>query len=158
MHMNLDFGAQPGFSIYVVLLALSGVFMLTLAGTLGRARRSMLVLNLLFGMGFIIYGGYLAFFFAGGTYVIFLKAFVLPVVMLIATVRGAAGRRRPAAGTPTVGIPGLPVTPPPTAAPSMPGQGLPAAPGTPVSGLPTLPVAPVVPPTLPTAPPSWPQH
>lgn len=91
--MNIDFTHAPGFSTYVLLLVGSGIVMLAMLGT-GRGSRGLRALNLLFGIGFVVYGCYLAFFFQGGSYVIFFKAFILPVVMVFKTVQSAVTKPR----------------------------------------------------------------
>ena len=53
----------------------------------------MRALNALFGVGFLGYGFYLAFLFHGGGYLIFFKAFILPVLMIFRTIRGARASR-----------------------------------------------------------------
>ena len=94
--MNIDFSNDPGFSTYVVLLVFSGMVMLGLT-TVPRSSRGLRLLNLAFGLGFVVYGFYLAFLFQGGSYLIFFKAFILPVVMLWQTVKGWLTKPEPAA-------------------------------------------------------------
>src|SRR3954452_16795490 len=87
--MNIDFDARPGFSIYVLLLMFSGVVMIVLASpAVKRSSTGVRVLNGIFGAGCFGYGFYLAFIFDGGTYLIFFKAFTLPVVLIVRTIRG----------------------------------------------------------------------
>lgn len=102
---DLDFTNQAGFSWYCVLLLVSGVILLafTLLPGLGRSGR---VVNLLFGLGFLGYGGYLVFFFQGGSYFVFFKAFIVPIVLVVNSIRGVSGanmRRRGAAHPPVAG-------------------------------------------------------
>lgn len=98
-HMgNLDFSGHPGFSWYVVLLIISGVAMLGLAAAF-PSRPLHRGLNGVFGLGFVGYGIYLAFIFSGGTYVIFFKAFILPVVLIASTIRARVGARQGRAGS-----------------------------------------------------------
>ena len=104
--MNIDFGQHPGFSAYVLLLMGTGLAMMLMT-SIGRAGRGLRLLNGLFGLGFFGYGFYLAFLFEGGSYVIFFKAFILPVVLVLRTVHGAVTR-----GGVTV-PPGAPVVPAP---------------------------------------------
>jgi len=104
--VNIDFNAAPGFSIYVLLLMFSGIAMLVMASpTVKHSTTGVRALNALFGLGFLGYGFYLAFLFHGGGYLIFFKAFILPVLMIFRTIRGARAARsqeRPAqAGAPT---------------------------------------------------------
>jgi hypothetical protein len=96
---NLDFTDQAGFSWYCILLLVSGVILVAFAGLpgLGRGNR---VVNVLFGLGFLGYGVYLVYFFQGGSYFVFFKAFIVPVVLIINSIRGVRGanmRRRVAA-------------------------------------------------------------
>ena len=73
--MNIDFGAAPGFSAYVLLLMFSGVAMIVMASpTVKHSTNGLRALNALFGVGFLGYGFYLAFLFNGGGYFIFFKA------------------------------------------------------------------------------------
>lgn len=124
--MNLDFSAEPLFSWYVVLLIISGVAMIIIgavnsAGLSGGWR----AFNVLAGLAFTGYGIYLGFIFDGGGYVIFFKAFILPVLMVINFFRGLAARSRvPAAPQPMMAPPPAPpayeaagTTPAPAAAP-----------------------------------------
>ncbi|BBH16867.1 hypothetical protein Back2_11540 [Nocardioides baekrokdamisoli] len=113
---NLDFTDNSTFSWYVVLLIGTGIAMCVLAGL--AAKPSAKLLNLVFGIGFVGYGVYLGWMFHGGTYLIFFKAFILPVVLIFSTVRGGLRTRREAKGaqyvpapspTPVEGAP----TPPP---------------------------------------------
>ncbi|MQY06416.1 hypothetical protein [Actinomadura macrotermitis] len=91
--MNIDFNAEPTFSWYVLLLAFAGVVMVVMAALGGGQGAGMRVLNGLFGVGFLGYAFYLAFIFEGGSYVLFFKAFILPVLLLINFVRTLLGRR-----------------------------------------------------------------
>lgn len=95
--MNLDFSADPLFSWYVVLLLISGVVMFGL-GCTSSARQSTgwRVFNVLAGLGFVGYGIYLGFIFEGGSYIIFFKAFILPVVVIVNFFRSLAARRQAA--------------------------------------------------------------
>jgi hypothetical protein len=90
LSLNIDFQADPGFSAYVVLLMVSGIAMLVLASpTVKRSTTGLRALNALFGLGFLGYGFYLAFIFHGGGYLIFFKAFILPVVLILRTIQSA---------------------------------------------------------------------
>lgn len=120
--MNIDFSARPGFSAYVLLLMFSGVIMLGLSSpAIKRSTRGLRLLNGLFGAGFVIYGFYLAFIFNGGTYIIFFKAFILPVLLIVNTVRSAVrtNRAMPANRMPAQ-IPTSAQTPTPAPAPPWP--------------------------------------
>ncbi|MFB7911175.1 hypothetical protein [Kitasatospora sp. NPDC056076] len=90
---NLDFTNEPGFSWYVVLLALSGAIMLVLGVLPLRGLKvGMRILNIVIGLGFAGYAYYLAFVFEGGTYRIFFQALILPIAMIVATVKAVVER------------------------------------------------------------------
>ena len=92
--MNIDFSLDPGFSIYVVLLMFSGLAMVLMASPMVKhSTAGVRALNALFGLGFLGYGFYLAFLFQGGGYLIFFKAFIVPVVMIFRTIRSARAAR-----------------------------------------------------------------
>lgn len=92
--MNIDFSAHPGFSLYVILLAISGVLMVGIGATaFSRLGTGWRVFNLIAGVAFFGYAFYLAFLFQGGTYIVFFKAFILPAFMVINAIRSAATRR-----------------------------------------------------------------
>jgi TM2 domain-containing membrane protein YozV len=96
--VNIDFANHAGFSTYVLLLMFSGAVMLVMGSPAVRTEGTLLrVLNVVFGLGFVGYGFYLAFLFEGGSYMIFFKAFILPVLMIIRTVRTAKLGSAPAA-------------------------------------------------------------
>lgn len=90
---NLNFSDNATLSWYVVLLILSGAAMVLIGALLARTPLSRL-LNVVFGIGFVGYGVYLGWVFHGGTYIIFFKAFILPVVLIYSAVRGGVRRRR----------------------------------------------------------------
>lgn len=93
--MNLDFGAHPVFSWYVVLLLVSGVAMAVMGATNAAGQsRGWRLFNLLAGVGFIGYGVYLGFIFQGGSYLIFFKAFILPAMLVVNFVRALLAQRR----------------------------------------------------------------
>ncbi|ARF80042.1 hypothetical protein ACIG0C_14140 [Kitasatospora aureofaciens] len=145
---NLDFSAQPLFSWYVVLLALSGIIMLVLGVLpLGGLKVGLRTFNVLFALGFLGYAYYLVFVFEGSEYTIYYKAFILPVAMTVASVKAivehsneknrptpparaynpnapyAPGAAQPAAFNPVAPVarqPGQPV-PPQGASPYQPG-------------------------------------
>ncbi len=108
--MNIDFGQHPGFSAYVLLLIGTGIAMMLMT-SIGRAGRGLRLLNGLFGLGFFGYGFYLAFLFDGGSYVIFFKAFILPVVLVLRTVQSVVGKGRTATMQPAAAVPPAPLTP-----------------------------------------------
>jgi hypothetical protein len=91
--VNLDFSAQPLFSWYVVLLAVSGVAMMALAAVRSGST-GMRVFNALVGVAFLGYAIYLAFIFEGGTYFIMFKAFILPVLLIANGIKSIAARRQ----------------------------------------------------------------
>ncbi|WP_051710883.1 hypothetical protein [Streptomyces sp. NRRL S-350] len=91
---NLDFSAEPLFSWYVVLLALSGILMVVLGAVGGGLKVGLRILNVLIGLGFLGYAYYLAFVFEGGTYYLFFKVFILPVAMIVYSVKTMAERSR----------------------------------------------------------------
>ncbi len=102
--MNLDFSVDPLFSWYVVLLLISGVAMLGI-GITNFAGLSIgwRIFNVLAGIGFAGYSIYLGFIFEGGEYVIFFKAFILPVVMIVQFVRSLMARGNAARPVPVIG-------------------------------------------------------
>ncbi|MFF2656842.1 hypothetical protein ACFVUH_05705 [Kitasatospora sp. NPDC058032] len=111
--MNLDFDADPLFSWYVVLLAVSGIALLVIgAVNLGGLKIGWRLLNLLAGLGFTGYAYYLAFVFEGGTYTLFFKAFILPVALIANAVKALVARSQ---------TPAAPAAPPvPAASPYQP--------------------------------------
>ncbi|TQF04196.1 hypothetical protein E6W39_20655 [Kitasatospora acidiphila] len=93
--VNIDFSAEPLFSSYVVLLLVSGVAMvaigvLNIGGALSAGWRAF---NAIAGLGFVGYGIYLGFIFQGGSYIMFFKAFILPVVLIAQWVRSLGARK-----------------------------------------------------------------
>ena len=110
--MNLNFSSHAMFSWYVVLLLVSGAIMLVLAAVRVGQKPAGRILNLIFGLGFLGYGIYLGFIFTGGTYIVFFKAFIVPVLLIVNAVRSSTARRRAEAAAPTAAA----------APPSMPGQ------------------------------------
>jgi len=92
--MNIDFGLDPVFSWYVVLLCVSGVAMLAIAAAKGVEQSAgARALSALAGVGFFGYGIYLAFIFQGESYWMFFQAFILPALLVVNFVRGALTRR-----------------------------------------------------------------
>jgi hypothetical protein len=75
------------FAFYVVLLAISGIVLVTLALIAHELPMRGRIVNGLVGVAFLGYAGYLVFGFHGGTYQIFWAAFILPVSMLVNFVR-----------------------------------------------------------------------
>jgi hypothetical protein len=120
--LNFDFSAQPLFSWYVVLLLISGVVMVGIgAVNLGGLSTGWRIFNAIAGVGFIGYGIYLGFFFEGVSYIIFFKAFIVPVVAIVNFVRSLGARTT----TGAMPQPAGPVQPAPEA---------PAVPVAPVAG------------------------
>jgi hypothetical protein len=116
--VNLDFGLEPLFSWYVVLLCLSGVVMVALAvikpgDQSGRSR----AVSAVAGIGFLGYGIYLGFIFAGGSYLMFFQAFILPAVLVVNFVRSLVANH-PAKPQPYPGVPPQPYPGAPTQAQS----------------------------------------
>lgn len=75
------------FDWYVGMLAFSGLVMIAMAVVKGGQSETAQWFNGAFGAGFLAYAGYLAFFFEGGSYLIFFQAFILPVLMVVNFVR-----------------------------------------------------------------------
>jgi len=71
------------FDFYTILLMVSGLVLIGMGIRLRSIGTGGRVLNILFGAAFLGYGGYLAFFFQGGTYRIFFYVFVLPVLLVV---------------------------------------------------------------------------
>ena len=90
---NLSFAHNAGFSWYCILLMLSGIAMLVTAVLRNQAVQRR-VIRAIFGIGFFCYGFYLTFIFAGGHYVLFFQAFIVPVLLILDTIRSQASRRR----------------------------------------------------------------
>jgi hypothetical protein len=92
--MNIDFGLDPVFSWYVVLLCVSGIAMLAIAAAKGvEQSQGARLVSALAGVGFLGYGIYLAFIFQGESYWMFFQAFILPALLVVNFVRGALARR-----------------------------------------------------------------
>ncbi|GAA1409740.1 hypothetical protein GCM10009639_60240 [Kitasatospora putterlickiae] len=110
--MNLDFDAEPLFSWYVVLLAISGIALLVIgAVNLGGLKIGWRILNVLAGLGFTGYAYYLAFVFEGGEYTLFFKAFILPVALIANAVKALLARSE---------TPAVPPVPAPSPSPYQP--------------------------------------
>jgi predicted MFS family arabinose efflux permease len=90
---NLNFAHNAGFSWYCILLMVSGIAMLLMAVLRNQIPRRRII-RAIFGVGFFLYGFYLTFVFSGGHYFVFFQAFIVPVLLLIDTLRGQAARRR----------------------------------------------------------------
>lgn len=86
------------FTVYWLALIASGIIMLAIAGTgFGGLSTGERAINAVFGIGFLGYGIYLGFVFDGGSYLMFFKAFIVPVLLIINAVRHAAKRKQPVA-------------------------------------------------------------
>ncbi|GAA2840086.1 hypothetical protein RMN57_16200 [Kitasatospora sp. CM 4170] len=94
--MNLDFSAEPLFSWYVVLLAVSGIAMVVLGAVSGSLSGGWRAVNVIAGLAFAGYAYYLAFVFEGGEYRLFFQAFILPVVLIANSVKALMARSAPA--------------------------------------------------------------
>ncbi|WP_152617531.1 hypothetical protein [Phaeacidiphilus oryzae] len=96
--MNIDFTHEPLFSWYVVLLVFSGIVTLATVAVKPQAQKlGWRILSIVVGAGFIGYGIYLGFVFKGGHYIIFFKAFIVPIVLVVNAVRSITAKRRVAA-------------------------------------------------------------
>lgn len=134
---NLDFAHHGGFSWYCLLLMFSGIVMLVIA-VLRNQTTQRRVIRAIFGLGFFGYGFYLAFLWGGGTYLVFFQAFIVPVLLIIDTLRSRGVRRQPqpsvVAGARTMAAPNLqPMTDPglpPMADPGLPPMADPGLPPT----------------------------
>jgi hypothetical protein len=94
--VNLDFGLDPVFSWYVLLLCLSGIVMVVL-GAINKGEQSAgsRALGVLAGVAFLGYGIYLGFIFDGGSYMMFFQAFILPVLLVVNFVRAVVAKPTP---------------------------------------------------------------
>ncbi len=82
---------------YTALLGISGLLMLGLAiAGLGATTGSRAISGL-FGLGFLGYAIYLAFFFEGGTVRIFFYAFVVPILVIVNIFKSRKAARQAAA-------------------------------------------------------------
>jgi hypothetical protein len=90
---SLDFAHHAAFSWYCILLMFSGIAMLVTA-VLKYQTTQRRVIRAIFGIGFLGYGFYLAFIWGGGHYLVFFQAFVVPVLLIIDTIRSQAARRK----------------------------------------------------------------
>ncbi|MEV6411591.1 hypothetical protein [Kribbella sp. NPDC051718] len=91
--VNLDFGLDPVFSWYVVLLCISGVVMVGMAAvkTADQSAGSR-ALSALAGLAFLGYGIYLGFIFDGGSYMMFFQAFILPALLVFNFIRAVVAK------------------------------------------------------------------
>jgi predicted lipid-binding transport protein (Tim44 family) len=73
------------FDLYAVMLMFSGALLIIIgAGVSGQSKVSR-ILNVVIGAAFFGYGFYLEFLFAGGSYRVFLYAFLAPILLIIQT-------------------------------------------------------------------------
>jgi len=89
---NLDFSNQPMFSWYCLLLLVTGIAMLCMIGVPGVTKGARIA-NLLFGAAYTGYAVYLIFMFKGGHYFVFLKALLLPVLLIVVAIKSATANR-----------------------------------------------------------------
>lgn len=89
---NLDFSQQPMFSIYALFLLLSGVILIASA-LLPRLAGGNRAANAIFGVVFGGYGFYLVFMMQGRTYFVFIYALIVPIGLIVTTVRSLAERK-----------------------------------------------------------------
>ena len=124
--MNLDFGLEPVFSWYVVLLCLSGIVMVALAAVkAGERSAGSRALGAVAGVGFLGYGIYLGFIFDGGSYWMFFQAFILPVALIVNFFRSVMAKNdqpQPYAGGPGQPYAGEPAQPYPAQPQPYPAQ------------------------------------
>ena len=85
--------------IYVLLLILSGIAMLVIAGVNSGQNKTRRIWSAVLGAAFTGYGIYLLLFFQGGHFVVFFYAFILPILMIVRFFRDrSAFRARQQAG------------------------------------------------------------
>jgi len=102
----LDLGDNT-FLAYVIALFVSGGILLVLALAGFGASTGSRILSGLFGLGFVGYSVYLAFFFDGGEYRIFIYAFIVPILLIVNVVKSRKANQEASAQA---------STPPPPAA------------------------------------------
>ncbi|KJS62555.1 hypothetical protein [Streptomyces rubellomurinus] len=89
---NLDFSAEPLFSWYVVALAASGILLLGLGAFAFGVKFLPRILAIAAGIGLLYYAYYMAYVFEGGTYTLYYKLFVLPVLLIVYMVKAIVER------------------------------------------------------------------
>ncbi|MGA5820500.1 hypothetical protein ACPC54_21855 [Kitasatospora sp. NPDC094028] len=89
---NLDFSAEPLFSWYVVALAVSGILLLGLGAFAFGVKFLPRILAIAAGLGLLYYAYYMTFVFEGGTYTLYYKLFVLPVLLIVYMVKAIVER------------------------------------------------------------------
>ncbi|MFC4911414.1 hypothetical protein [Actinomadura gamaensis] len=92
--MNLDFSAEPTFSWYVVMLAVSGIGTLLATVFVRGTRPRDRVLGGIIALAMVGYAFYLTFIFSGGTYHIFFYVFILPILFIVQAMKAAVAGRR----------------------------------------------------------------
>lgn len=114
----LDVADHPGFALYAVLLIFAGAVTILLSSPLANSRRHPVfrLISIVLGVVYVGYGFYLLLDFKGGHYIIFFRAFIVPIVLIIGALRQRRGNGPAAQRTamPTTGGP----TPPAPAAPT----------------------------------------
>lgn len=94
---------DSAFDLYWIFLIASGILMLVMAGTgFGKLSAGERAINGVFGLAFLGYGLYLGFIFDGGHYLIFFKAFIVPVVLVISAIRHAVANRKTKSAQPNM--------------------------------------------------------
>lgn len=126
------------FLIYDLLLLLGGIAMVVVGLAIKEQSTLSRVANIVVGIAFFCYGFYLMFLFEGGTYRIFIYAFILPILLIVQAFKARKSAREEAqaqqfAGVPQPGQYGQygQVAPGQQPLPGQPAQGWPAAPGQP---------------------------
>lgn len=145
--MNLDFSAEPLFSWYVVAITVSGLLLLGLGIAGVNVKIGMRIICSLAGLGFLGYAYYLAFVFAGTTYMLYYKIFILPVLLIVAMVKSIVeGNKAKDAQAAHLAPPVAPYNPNAPQAPYNPNAPqAPAAQVPPQTWQPAAPAAPVAP-------------
>lgn len=102
------------FNVYWIALIASGIIMLAIAGTgFGGVTTGERAINGLFGLAFLGYGLYLGFLFDGDSYLIFFKAFIVPVLLVANAIRNAVTHREAQQAPPPPPMQGYPGNQPP---------------------------------------------
>jgi hypothetical protein len=99
MNLAVTEMSDTTFLAYIAGLGISGLILLVLAIAGFGAGAGSRVLSGLFGLGFIGYAIYLAFFFTGGTVGIFLYVFIAPILLIINVVKSRKAAREAASAT-----------------------------------------------------------
>jgi len=85
---------------YVAALFVSGLILLVLAILGLGASTGSRVLSAIFGLGFVGYGFYLAFFFDGGSVALIYYVFVVPILLIVNVVKSRKAKKEAAAVPP----------------------------------------------------------